>query len=92
MMLTACGSAGKSPPRLAEAPSPLLQVDVQHVMVCPAELEQPIPPRAAPPPGAVLRANDEADAYLDAKDGREDLLELRLRGAKADCDRQRVNP
>lgn len=90
MMLTACGSVGKSPPRTAEAPPQVLQVNTQRVVVCPAELEQAIPPRAEPPAGAILRANDEADSYLDAKDGREDLLEARLRDAKADCDREKA--
>ena len=90
MMLTACGSAGKSPPRIATTPPPVLQVDVQRIVVCPAELEQAIPPRAEPPPGAILRTNEEADSYLDAKDGREDVLEARLRDAKADCDREKA--
>lgn len=60
--------------------------------MCPAELAQPIPPRAVPPASAVLRANPEADQYLDDKDAREDLLEARLRDAKAECDAKQVRP
>ncbi|MCX7586556.1 hypothetical protein [Phenylobacterium sp. 58.2.17] len=60
--------------------------------VCPAELAQDLPARALPPAGAILRANPAADDYLDAKDRREDLLEKRLAGAKAECERQAARP
>jgi hypothetical protein len=56
-----------------------------RVIVCPAEVELELPPRADPAAGADLRANPEADAYLDAKDAREDLLEARFRDAAAWC-------
>lgn len=80
MTLTACASAGKPTPELSG-----LSVSAERVVVCPAEVDQDIPPRADPSPQAVIRANEAGDAYLDAKDGREDLLEARLRDAKAFC-------
>lgn len=91
MMLTACGSAGKAPPDAA-APKAALTLQVDRIPVCPAELQLDMPARAQPPAGAILRANPDADDYLDAKDRREDLLEQRLAGAKAECDRQRGRP
>lgn len=91
MMLTACGSAGKSPPD-ATATKAALTLQVDRVKVCPAELDLAMPARAQPPAGAILRANPDADAYLDAKDAREDELEQRLVGAKAECERQRGRP
>ncbi|WP_374569670.1 hypothetical protein [Phenylobacterium sp.] len=82
-MLSACASDSK-PTRLSH-PDAALTVRTKRELVCPAEVLLDLPPRADPAPGADLRANAEADDYLDDKDGREDLLEARLRDAKTAC-------
>lgn len=81
MTLIACASASKPTP----ASGPALKTTVQRELICPAEVDLELPARADPAKGAELRANPEADAYLDAKDQREDLLEARLRDAQAEC-------
>lgn len=54
-------------------------------LVCPAEVTLPIPPEATPAADAVVRTNDAGDAYLGAKDRREDLLASRMADAQAQC-------
>lgn len=54
-------------------------------LICPAELALPIPPEATPAADAVVRTNGAGDAYLAAKDGREDLLAQRMADAQAQC-------
>ncbi len=80
--LSACASAGSSP---EPAAPPVIQARIETRLVCPAELAQPIPAPVATPAGAIIRANEAGDAYLDAKDAREGLLADRLAGAKAEC-------
>lgn len=84
MTLAACASASKPRPA-PEAPAPIIQRVFETRLVCPAELALPVPPEAAPGPGAIVRTNDAGDAYLAAKDAREDLLAGRLLDAQAQC-------
>lgn len=89
MMLTACASAGPSLPNLADLPAPShLQIDRR--LFCPAEIMIALPDRVSPPAGAVLRVNEEADAYLEARARREDVLEAAVRDAQAACERERA--
>ena len=52
---------------------------------CPAELKLPIPAAIEPEDGAVVQGNDAGMRYLRDKQGREDLLEGRLRDAAGQC-------
>ena len=54
-------------------------------LVCPAEVTLPIPQEARPAADAVVRTNEAGDAYLAAKDGREDLLAARMSAAQVEC-------
>lgn len=83
MALTACASAGAKPAR--EAPDPIIQTQFQARLVCPAELGLAVPEPVPVPAGAEVRANPAGDAYLDAKDGREQLLARRLTDAQGQC-------
>ena len=65
MTLSACASAGSS---LKAAEPPVIRTRIETRLVCPPELSQPIPAPVATPAGAIIRANPEGDAYLDAKD------------------------
>lgn len=85
MTLSACGTAGVAKPNPDVAPNPVLQTVFETRLVCPAEVTLPIPPAAAVPAGAVVQANAEGDAYLEAKNAREQLLADRMRDAQAEC-------
>lgn len=84
MTLVACASASKHTPA-PEAPAPIIQRAFETRLVCPPELRLPIPPEAQPAPDAIVRTNASGDAYLEAKDAREDLLAARMSEAQAQC-------
>lgn len=86
MTLAACASASKpSPAPDAPAPNPVVRTLYETRLICPAEVMLEIPPAATPAADAVVRANPAGDAYLQAKDAREDLLADRLADAQAQC-------
>lgn len=78
MMLSACATAGRPT-------SPAVETRFELRLVCPPELALDLPPAPTVPQGAVIRANPPGEAWLDAKDAREQLLAARLTDAAKAC-------
>lgn len=93
-MLAACASSGTratpATPRPEAAPI-IEQITVTRV-VCPAELDAPVPPRPVAPPGAVIRTNPAGAAYLADELGYGSVVGAVLSDAKAACAAQRDAP
>lgn len=81
-MLTACATS-QGPP--APEPRPIVKVERRIETVCPAEVTAEMPAAVPLPPGAVLEGNADGLGYASGRFRREELLEGRLRDARAAC-------
>lgn len=88
MTLAACAHVGAAPATPdPKAPNPVIERRTTVRFVCPAALAAELPPEPVPTPGAVVRANEEGDAYLDARIARGDAAVQVVTDARAECDR-----
>lgn len=83
-MLSACATSAERRTRTV-APDPVIETRVERITVCPAELDQDLPPRVTMPDGARIEAAEAVLRWISARFGREALLEARLTDAKAAC-------
>ncbi len=82
--LSACATSAERRHR-QPAPDPVIETRVERITVCPAELDQDVPPRVALPDGARLEAAELVLHWIAQRFAREALLEARLADAKAAC-------
>lgn len=86
MTLAACAHVGAAPatPDL-KAPNPVIQRQTVTRFFCPTALGAELPPEPTPTVGAVVRSNEEGDAYLDARIARGDAAVQIVTDARAEC-------
>lgn len=93
-MLSACASFGAPAPRATPAPeaAPIIERVTVTRMICPAELDAPVPPRPVAPADAIIRTNPAGAAYLSDEIGYGSVVGAVLADAKAACAAQREAP
>lgn len=67
------------------APPVVLEQRVTDRLICPAELDQELPPDDPVPAGALIRHNDVGGAWLDRKFARGDAAARLFNDAKTAC-------